>query len=257
MPMKTCISIAIAVLLAGCASVARKHRAEPIQGDLANDSGKAGSDLQISVDLRNDLSSEYFGYFDFNIMNNSDRWYSITDVKLSFPDSSQNRLVGVVLGSELASWFKAQKKSREIADYNRQLALGAMAGIGIGMAEAGDSKAAQGLGAAAALGSLTALGIGEMNQLLDQLQAAKMIPENHLLADTTLIPPGLFADKWILLNSRDHDRLEYITTLYLEYQVVGGAAEKQKMTFRKKYSAGLPPNWQAAIYRKNQKAKQP
>ncbi|MCD6025221.1 MAG: hypothetical protein K0Q91_2137, partial [Fibrobacteria bacterium] len=49
--------------------------------------GDGLSSVVVSGEINADLSSEYFGYFDITLENKSDRWLTLSKIKVSFPDS--------------------------------------------------------------------------------------------------------------------------------------------------------------------------
>lgn len=53
-----------------------------------------------------------------------------------------------------------------------------------------------------AVGAIGYLAVDEFGKARDALRFAKMIPKNHLLADTLIVPPGLFTDRWVIANGR-------------------------------------------------------
>lgn len=112
----------------GCASISLRNEAGSVSMD--QNGQPAASNFDFSWDLNNDLSSEYFGYFNFNIINKSDKWHTLTGIRIVFPESVQNKNVRVILGRELEEWYKAQQKVREIADFNKASATLFVAGVG-------------------------------------------------------------------------------------------------------------------------------
>ncbi len=140
-------------------------------------------------------------------------------------------------------------KKIKIDDLNKRMREALVAGIGIGLTNLSPNKDLQNIGGIMALASISKIGIEAAGKILDSTQRTKLIPENHLLHDPLLVPPGLFSDRWLLLCSKNHDSSEYATEFYLEYRLEDGRQEKQKIQFRPKYSYENPI-WQKKIFEK-------
>jgi len=209
----------------------------------------SNSDISIKCTLNDKLSSEYFGYVEVRLANSSDKWHKLSNVRVYFPDASQNQNIRITLGRELTLWYQAQSKLIAVNEQKDKSAMAIIAGIGAGLSIFSGNNTLRTVGDAATFGSFAAYGVNEMGKRMDSLQMAKMIPENHLLTDTTVVPPGLFADRWILLNSRNHDTIEYTTDMAIEYVLESGKMERQNFKLREKYSSVMP-SWQRTIFDK-------
>lgn len=239
--------MAASLLFSGCASTGKANLGKPIDPETHAENGTFKPGVAISCELSDALSSEYFGYLDFNIANPSGEWKIVTDVKIRFADPGLDSAVSVVLGRNLEAWYQAQSKAIDISQHNQDVALGLLGGAGLGIAAFSRNEGLGFAGAAAAAGAASALAIRGVGRTLDSLQMAKLIPRNHLLADTIAVPPGLFADRWLLLNSTNQDSLGYITDILIDYKVNGGKAETQRIRFRKEGSVASN-KWQHAIH---------
>jgi hypothetical protein len=60
-------------------------------------------------------------------------------------------------------------------------------------------------------------------------------PENHLYAEDFNLPPGFAVEKWILLESSNHERIPYLTELNLDFDV-NQKRHSTVLTFREKSS---------------------
>ena len=67
--------------------------------------------------------------------------------------------------------------------------------------------------------------------------------------DTIIIPPGMHAKKWLLINSQRHDKMDFVTDLYFDYKLSEGGKEKVVLALRKLSSPGSAP-WQKKILRR-------
>jgi hypothetical protein len=132
--------------LLGCASVNLHNKAHSL--NVGENGHPAAPSIDFTWELNNDLSSEYFGYFNFNIHNNSDKWITLTGMRIVFPESTQNRNVRVVLGKQLEEWYTAQQKVIAVSDFNKASALLLVAGVGAGMASFSGDKSIQSAGGA-------------------------------------------------------------------------------------------------------------
>jgi hypothetical protein len=211
---------------------------------------KVSKEVVVSATLNSDLSSEYFGYFDVTLENKSDKWLTISKVRVTFQDSFQNENIRFVTGPQFGLWQSAMKKIIAIDQQNKETALATVAALGYGLAALSGNKTLQAVGTTATVGAVGAYGISQYNRRIDSLENTKMFPENHLLGDSIRIPPGLFVDRWLLVNSRSHDQMAYVTTLNIEMESTDGALRKLVLTFRPKKSTGYP-KWQRTIFDKN------
>jgi hypothetical protein len=241
--MKNIFVAICSLFFVDCASVEKRN----IAIDFNDDSTNVKSEFVISGEISPHLRSEYFGYFNINIKNNSDKWHKLLNLKITFEDEFQNNNTMIVLGDDLSLWYAAQKKIIEINDYNNKVALGVIVGVSQSLAAFSNNEYLTNVGNMATLGAFATYGLGEIEKVRDSLQNSKMIPENHILADNIIIPPGLFSERWVLINSKNHDKMEFITSIILEYQMESGIVEKKKIKFRQKYSS-TTPKWQRSIF---------
>ena len=246
MTFKPCFPILAILLFTGCASVNLRNEA-------VNDgagSADAQSDLALTWDLNPDLSSEYFGYFNFNFANRSDKWHTLTGMRIVFPDEKQNKEVKVVLGRELSEWYEAQMKVIAVREFNQSVAAGLTAGVGAGIAGLAGNREAQAAGAALAVGAAGYLAVEEFGKARESLRLSRMIPRNHLLADSLVVPPGLFAQRWVLLNSANHAEMGFVDSLRIEYRLETGAVESKKVVIKRTNQMIGNRKWQAAYFEK-------
>lgn len=234
--------LALAVSNLQAASIQKDTRAVP-----ADPNDKNPMDIVVSATLNSDLSSEYFGYFDFTLENKSDKWLTVSRIKISFPDSFQNYNIRFVTGKEFLLWQSAMKKIIAINQQNKETALATIAALGYGLAAFSGNRTLSTIGGAAALGAAGTYGASQYNQRIDSLENAKMFPENHLLGDSLVIPPGLFVDRWLLVNSQNHDQMEYVTSMKIELESTDGRVRNLLMKFRPTRSSSTP-KWQRTIF---------
>ncbi len=243
-----CTSVVFALL--GCASVTLHNEARSV--NIGQNDSPSSSKIDLTWEVNNDLSSEYFGYFNFNIRNTSDKWITLTGMRIVFPESSQNKNVRIVLGRELEQWYTAQQKVVAVSDFNKTSASLLLSGVGAGLATFSDIKAFQTTGSAMAAGSLGYLAVDAFDKARDALRLAAMIPKNHLFSDSVLVPPGLFTDRWLLLNSSNHDQMGIVDSLTIEYRMEDGTIHSNRVVLRSKSHSILNRKWQASFLASHQ-----
>jgi hypothetical protein len=97
--------------------------------------------------------SKYFGYFDFTIENQSEHWDVVKVESVRFDGVEDPSAIRFPKGDTLERWQSCMAKLLQIEDYNNELALGTVAGIGLIAAATSENRAVSDLGAAAAIGS--------------------------------------------------------------------------------------------------------
>ncbi len=131
------IPILSAFLIAGCASVRKPNMGAPIEG------AEGGpSDLVFSASMVRDLSSRYFGYFDFSIENPSERWIRVRVDGIRFDSLGGTPDISFPGREGHANWQEAMRQSQRISDYNQALALGLVTVAGMAVAITGDPGSA-------------------------------------------------------------------------------------------------------------------
>lgn len=235
--------------LVACAQVQKEHVARSVgsvQAQAGDSTGPAAI-LAVSGKLNKDFSSEYFGYFDLTLENKSDEWLVVSKVNVTFVDSFQNEHIRFISGPKFTLWYQSMAKIIEIDEQNQKTAMATIAALGAGVAAFSGNRNAQALGAAAAVGAGGAYLASEHGKRLDSLQNTRMYPENHLLGDSIVLPPGLFADRWLLVNSSRHEEMEYVTALEIELEMADGRKEKHVLEFRPQRSTSFP-KWQREVF---------
>jgi hypothetical protein len=204
--------------------------------------------LKVSARELDDYSSPYFGQLAVTFENTTARWVRIRSMRVRFANDAQNRAVMIPWGDELDSWTVAAGLQREIRQHNTQLSLSGLALGGAALSALSDSSVSQIAGGAVAAGSLTALAIDEVADDAQRLQRPGPFPRSHLLAVPFDIPPGLFARRWIVLNTPGHDpALGCITTMIIGYETEPGQRERVAVEFR---SAPGRSEWQRSACKK-------
>lgn len=239
-----CLSV---LFLCSCASTSFENKAIGVGED-----GKPYvSDLKFTWELNSELSSENFGFFNFSLTNLSDSWYRLTNVKIFFPDSLQNKNVKITLGEELVAWEKAKKHESEISQYNQGGTILLLTAVGIGIASLVDHDAAKVAGSALVAGAMGSLAVESFNNERDSIRLPPRIPSNHLLVDTILIPPGFTTQHWILLNSNNHKEMGYVDSFKVQYNLNEDRLLSNLVTLRKPNQYNVADrNWQSNYFKK-------
>jgi hypothetical protein len=206
--------------------------------------GDGLSSVVVSGEINADLSSEYFGYFDITLENKSDRWLTLSKIKVSFPDS-QSANIRFVTGNDFVQWRDVMAKSIALDEANKKTAMAVVGALGYGLATLSGNRGLQTVGAAAAAGAAGAYAAQGFGNWQDSLERAKMFPENHLMGDTVRLLPGLYADRWLLLNSRNHAKMGYVTQVFIEIETTEGEKGRYTLEFRSK--SGDASGWQASL----------
>lgn len=220
----------------GCASVSSGYAAQPLDArgkPLASPASRSG--LRIVGREIDDLSSPYFGFVELTFMNESPHWVRVQRMQLSFGDASKDRHVFVPWGMDIQTWQHATVLRNQVRAANTQTALEVLALAGMTAATFSQDrgvKAAGGVVALASLGTLTAL---EYDARVKAAQSSPIFPESHLLAVPFGVPPGLFAKKWIVLNTSPNSGV-CIRSMLLDYESDAGGRERAWLTFRDRAS---------------------
>ena len=233
--MKYFVLIVLTLMVVSNAASVRKARTAK---------GEGLPDIVVSGEINADLSSEYFGYFDITFENKSDRWLTLSRVKVSFPDS-QGADIRFVTGNDFIQWRDVMAKSIALDEANKKTAMAVVGALGYGLASLSGNRGLQVAGAAAAATAAGAYVVQGFGNWQDSLERAKMFPQNHLMGDTVRLLPGLYADRWLLINSRNHAKMGYVTKLVIDIETTEGDKGRYSLEFRQK--SGDASGWQRSL----------
>jgi hypothetical protein len=197
--------------------------------------------IEIKAKIVDDLSSEYFGYFDLEIKNNSDKWIVLRDVEIVFPTDAQSRHIRAISGAEFALWQEVTRKRIAKAELSKNTSLAVIGALGYGLAMASGNTTLQNVGTAAAIGAAGAYTGSEYSKTRDSIHQTKRFPENHLLADSIVILPGLSEGRWLLLNSTSHDSTKLVSEFTVNYKLSDGTRGSNQL------KVGKTP-WQKSLW---------
>lgn len=189
-----------------------------------------------------DLSSPHFGFVELTFINDSAHWVRVHRMQLSFGDPVKDQSVFVPWGMDIQTWQHATALRNEVRAANTQTALEVLALAGLAAGTFSQDRGVKAVGGVVALASLGALTAREYDARVKAAQSSPIFPESHLLAVPFGVPPGLFAKKWIVLNSPPNQRV-CIQSMLLDYESDAGGRERAWLTFRKRASQS---EWQSA-----------
>jgi hypothetical protein len=215
----------ITALATACASVQGRNVAVPV--DAAGNVARApltASGLIVSGEELASYSSRHFGLIEVTFENFTDEWLHVDRIALDFGGAERNEGVFLPEGADLIAWHAATVNRNDIRGTNAATALGALLALGTIVALAGRAsgrREAAAAGGIVALGAATTVVIGENDARIDRAERAPRLPETHLLAVPFAIPPGLFAKRWVLLNTRS-SATPCIASMLIDYHVEPG-----------------------------------
>lgn len=233
---------AVLVLFCGCATVDGANYATNISG---NQSAENGDDTQknipvtktglvISGEEAANISTDYFGVLKFTFRNTTDEWVRIKRVKIYFDNEEIDKNVYIPVGEELFVWQDAVSKKIAIDNRNSGnfwAAVGIISGI---TAIASDDEATSNVAGAAFGSSIIGATVSDYKTAKKyENMAATIYPKEHLLSGKILVPPGLFVNRFIVLNSKNNSKIGYLSSINIEYETDKGVVDKVKLQFRK------------------------
>lgn len=197
---------------------------------LASANPKEGkAPIEFKAKIIEDLSSEYFGYLDIDITNNTDKWLIIRDIAITFPQPVQDRNIRMVTGEDFIRWQEVTRKRLAKAELNKNTSLAVIGALGYGLAAFSGNSTLRNAGTVAAAGAIGAYAVSEHSDLRDSVYHTKRFPERHLLADSIVALPGLSEGRWLLFNSRNHDSTKIVQSFTIHYTLNDGSRSNQKI----------------------------
>ncbi len=226
--------MAVALLCAGsgCATVASGSYGHPIdEMGTVYDSHRTLSGLEISARELGGMASEHFGYVEVTFENKTDHWVRIERMNLGFGDTNKEKSVFVPWGRDLESWQLAINERNAVRRTNEETALGLTAAGGAALASSSSDRGVKAVGGLIAVAALTTAFAKEMNDRVSDATDARPFPETHLLNVPIAVPPGLFASRWIVLNTQSDQAC--LRSMIVDYDVAGGSRERVLLELRR------------------------
>jgi len=227
-----------------CASIGSEYAATPVDAEGRLMAGRRmPSGLAISGEELRTYASAYFGMVELTFENGTAEWIHIDRVSLDFGSAASNEAVVLPDGPDLDAWYEATLQRNDIRDTNAATALGALFAVGQAVAVVGalsGEREVAAAGGALALGSATAALIDGQDRRVQDAEGVRVMPQSHLLNVPFAVPPGLFAKKWVLLQTRSRPA-PCINTMLIDYETRERGRERALLTFRTAFESS---EWQ-------------
>lgn len=220
-------------LLAGCATVSARHEGTPLdEAGKLSQSSRTKSGLRISGQELDDLASQYFGAVRVTFENPSSHWVNIKRMAVSFGTETRNSSVLLPYGTQIDSWMEATARRNAVRQVNQATGLTLLQIAGTTAAIASGKSSLGKAGALIAGGAVAVSTAEAIAQPIEAANTAPLFPQSHLLSVPFEIPPGLFADKWVLLQTPDPGKAGCIRSIILDYETEAGGRERVVLPFR-------------------------
>lgn len=218
-------------VLVGCAQVHSGPYGMPVDpSNRPTGSRTTEAGLKISADELTRWSSPQFGMIEVTFENEGTEWLEVRDVHVSMPPE---QLPGttILTSARIAAFREAARRRSEIDQHNVAIALGILTVGGMVVSETSDGPtgAVGALGATAGLAGLIAV---EEGASADRASHVEPYPESHLLSGPFSVGPGLFAKKWIVLETSPDVTRACVERLRVSYRVQSGHEERVWLGFR-------------------------
>jgi len=191
------------------------------------------SELEVDGHLVSSYCSENFGLVSFRFENESVDWITLDQFEIDFGDEAINKNVSIVTGRALSSWQEGIANKIESDRFIQNLIFGTAAFMG-GVMSANSNGKSKNMGNALALSSLGVMAVNTFARNLESIYSSDMFPRNHIYHGDVLVAPGLSADRWILLYSKNKGEVPFIENITLQYfDSKTGEKAKKKIDLRK------------------------
>lgn len=180
----------------------------------------SAAELNVEVEgkLVNSYCSENFGLISFRFDNRSADWIKLGSFELDFGGDKLNEHVKIVSGKALGSWYEGISIERDSKQFYQNLLFGSSAFIGGSMAALGNGRASSS-GAAIATASLGVLAASSLGRQLETINSSDIFPRNHLFYEDVLVAPGLSADRWVLVYTKNNGEVPFLDKMTLKYLI--------------------------------------
>ena len=204
-----------------CANTQGRYPAEPITAAgraVAVESAPNG--VRVSAEEVASLSSANLGVVEVTFDNLTEEFVRLTDVSLDFGESL-NTQISIPVGEGITSWSLAETmRAWRARPASRWRALS-------NVSDFANHRQAQ-LAPTTAIAP-TEIEVAKLKEAAPSITG--LLPSNHLLAGPFLVPPHLFAKKWILLKS-DSRVKTCVAQVVISLQVNDKPVQKLLVRFR-------------------------
>ena len=254
-------------IFGGCESVDGNYYAENVTkvsddkaieattGSAVINEGKMSSGLIISGEEAETASTDYFGTLEFVFRNPTEEWIRVKKIKLSFGNEEIDKNIFIPVGDDLYNWQKAYLKEIEINNVNRNRFLATTAFLSGAVSIAANNNKTRDVANVALITSIAATALNDINYSGKVEGIEKTIyPEDHLLAGNFGIPPGMFVNKFIVINSKNNSKIGYLYQVKITVEMENGTTDTFILPFRKNPYKGRgeitnKSNWQKDVLR--------
>ena len=235
-------TIVISLFLIGCAQLHKETPTKLVESD--KDDGRR---LVITTELNESLSSEHFGMMEFVLENRTEDWLEIENIELLIENKTIRRSVRFTRGEEFSIWNKAVSKKISVENYNKSLLYGSLLGVAGGLSATNNNSNAKDLGKILGVATLGSLTVDEVSQLRKRVEGVDLFPGGNLLNPNKKIPPDLFVESWLLINTRNHDSSPLFSEFKLKITYSDKASEVYLVPIFVKKSKAESSVWQNTI----------
>lgn len=190
--------------------------------------------LVVTAQINQLLSSEHFAYLDITFRNTTQDWVRLKSVTLTFGSQEIDKHIMIVNGQDILAWQRAVIRKMNIDATNKRETSSVLGFIGVALGAASDNDTMRIAGTSLVVASAVSLSLDEYSRWrnLNTTENTPWFPEYHLHASPIVVPPDYFDDRWILINTRDHDVIGYLYKVYIEYETQEGVSEKVMIELR-------------------------
>ena len=217
--MKVVLFVVLLCIFTGCASVHKN-----ISANL--DDGSTSEKLIISTQLNDTLSSEYFGMLEFTIENKTNEWITVNNISVDIENEKLRKSTKFTSGADFTVWSKAITKRNSIESYNTALAYSAILGVTTVSSSILKNKAQKDASSIAFATGLSSLSIESIASQKQRVENNNTFPDDHLLNGKIRVPPGLFSNHWLLINTTNREEDGLLSHLVVRLEYNDGSSEK-------------------------------
>lgn len=192
------------IWLLACASTKNKNFANYIREDgvkqsFANTSIRG---LRVTFDRNVDLSDENFDVLMISFENESKEWIRLNQWEVDFATKAIKQDVKILNGRELQAWAKATQMRSRAQTHNSNVLLASILGLSVIGETVSSDPAIQNTAKLTGAASLSLLAAKSLQESAQMASGNQTFPENHLLREEVLVPPGLTEKRWIVFQVR-------------------------------------------------------
>ena len=232
------ILVSIAVLFfASCATVhdgqsttAKVDRSDEAGAHAGSKISSKVSNLIISSKMEKTFSRNGFHFIEVTLQSTSKEWIEVGDIQFLSHSADFNKKADVIGGNKIAAYLEGVRNEISIEAYNRSLWMSGIALAGAAAASSNNSN----VSTAGVLAASTALTLstvdsyrGAVNRVENKASVNALrnfrlgLPANHLLKGGTIIAPGFFIRRFIIIDGNQAPRIPYENGFKLTAKVDG------------------------------------